>query len=342
MRYLSSVCISIFLLWTQGIYAAEMRTFKVGAWHAGAYTSSSSREFSHCAATAGYKSGIWVTFSISRNFVWSMGFSNPAWKLVPGSEFDIGFTVDDMSPIFAKAVALTASRIDVTLDDSIELFKRFQRGHLLKVATTKTVFQFDLKDTSKLLPTLLYCAQQKGAAPEIASANPFEVRKDTTTATKDDNASTIAEANIFAANLLSLAGVSNFTLLGPTEHTNIKGQARWYDGSTFGTINVFPTATMNEIKEIGAALIGRDARECKGTYLSGAIPEDSRSAAARVFTTCQVGEKPITAYYLAVRRKAGGAYLISTISLGSEAPAKERDSMLRSAVFKASNTATTD
>jgi len=341
MRCLRSVCISIFILWTQGTYAAEIRNFKIGAWHAGAYTATSSREFSHCAATASYKSGILVTFSISRNFVWSMGFSNSAWNLVPGSEFDIGFTVDDMPPIFAKAMALHASRIDVTLDDSVELFKRFQRGYLLKVATTKTVFQFDLKDTSKLLPTLLYCAQQKGASPAVASSNPFE-GKGTSTPRKDDDAATIAEANIFAANLLSLAGVSNFTLLGPTEHTNIKGQARWYDGSTFGTINVFPSATPGEIKEIGAILIGRDARECKGTYLSGAIPEDGRGAAARVFTTCQVGEKPITAYYLAVRRKAGGAYLISTISLGSEAPAKERDSMLRSAVFKASNTATTD
>lgn len=272
-----------------------------------------------------------------------MGFSSSAWRLVPGSEFEIGFTVDDMSPIFAKAVALSGNRIDVTLDDSVELFKRFQRGYLLKVATTKTVFQFDLKDTSKLLPALLFCAQQKGAPPTATMAsNPFEPKKETTDPRKEDDTATIAEANIFAANLLSLAGVANFTLLGPTEHTDIKGQARWFDGSTFGAINVFPKVKPDEIKEIGAVLIGRDARECKGTYLSGAIPEDGRGAAARVFTTCQIGEKPITAYYLAVRRKAGGAYLISTISLGSEAPAKERDSMLRSAVFKASNTATTE
>jgi len=54
-----------------------------------------------------------------------------------------------------------------------------------------------------------------------------------------------------------------------------------------------------------------------------------------VFTTCQVGSDTTTSYYLVVPRRAGGAYLIATISGGSEKPAKDVDAQLRSVVFKA-------
>src|ERR1051326_5364227 len=85
--------------------AATMRNFKVGDWVAGAYSDDGTREFSHCAASGMYGSGISVVFSINRDFHWSMGFAHPGWKLRPGEVFDIAFTVDDMQPILAKARA---------------------------------------------------------------------------------------------------------------------------------------------------------------------------------------------------------------------------------------------
>ena len=57
--------------------AATMRNFKVGSWDAGAYSNDTTRQFTHCAATATYANGISVLFSINRDFHWSMGFAHP-------------------------------------------------------------------------------------------------------------------------------------------------------------------------------------------------------------------------------------------------------------------------
>lgn len=335
MRILTVPLVSLaFLFSAVPSEARPMRNFKVGEWYAGAYSSDTTGQFNHCAASATYRSGILVLFSIDKNFRWSMGFAHPDWQLRPGTVYDVAFTVDDLTPIAAKAVAITHTQIRVQLADSVELFSHFKRGYVLRVAAARRVFSFNLTGTSRVLPALLTCAQNRGASPRPPSSNPFENQKHAVDSRSPEDANVKAEAAVMAANLLSTAGLTKFTMLEPNEHPDIKGHARWFQGSTFGTINVFPKFTAGELKEIPGYLISIDAKRCTGTFFSGAIPDESNSAVARVFTTCQKGEKPVTVYYLAIPRKAGGAYVISTISLGSEKPAKEQDTLLRSAVFK--------
>jgi hypothetical protein len=264
-----------------------------------------------------------------------MGFVHPSWKLRPGAVFDIAFTVDDMQPIMAKARALNATAVEVDLEDSRELFARFRRGQLLRVAAASQVFSFNLTGTSQLLPALLTCAANRGAATQTAT-NPFETRPGKSSgsnASADPNAK--AEAIAVAANLLSAAGIQGFTLLGPTEYPDFQGDARWIHGDTLGSMTVVPSVPPGELKNLPAFLIGRDAKACKGTFFSGAIPDDDSTTLARVFTTCQSGNESVTAYYLAAPRKAGGVYVIGTFSRGSETPAKEADTQLRSVVLKA-------
>ena len=55
---------------------------------------------------------------------------------------------------------------------------------------------------------------------------------------------------------------------------------------------------------------------------------------ARIFTTChQAGDKSTTIYYLAVPRKKGGLYVFSTVSAGSEGPAKGANEAIRNAML---------
>ncbi len=316
--------------------AATLRQFKVGDWSAGAYSNDSTREFSHCAASGIYGSGISVVFAINRDFHWSMGFAHPGWKLRPGEVFDVAFTVDDMQPIMAKARTVKNLLVEVDLDDSSELFARFRRGRVLRVAAASQVFSFTLTGTSQLLPALLACAANRGSATPVAS-NPFATRAVKSNAANSgtpDRARETAEATALAANLLSAAGITGFTLLGPSDRPEIKGDARWLQGDVLGTININPNVPPGEFKNIPAYLIGNDAKACKGTFFSGAIPDDAAEI-GRVFTTCQVDGDTSTAYYLAVPRRAGGAYLIATFSDGSEKPAKEADAQLRSVVLEA-------
>ena len=87
-------------------------------------------------------------------------------------------------------------------------------------------------------------------------------------------------------------------------------------------------------------VIGGEAKGCKGMFFSGSIPDDGKEQMLRVFTTCQVKETSATIYYLAVPRKAGGIYILRTMtaagaSAEAEKPAKEADAGIRKAVFTA-------
>jgi hypothetical protein len=313
--------------------ASPMRQWSVGNWHAGAYSNDASGDFSHCAANATYRSGIAVFFSISRDFHWAMAFANDAWQLQPGSTYNIAFTVDDMEPLSATAVAIGRDVVKVTLADSVELFGRFKRGHTLRVAAANRIFSFNLTNTSQLLPSLLACAQNRGA-PVIASPNPFRERKQSPPITTAEDSASRAEATTFAANLLSSAGIQGFRLLTPTEFPELKGEARWIDGSTIGRVDILSQIKKENFPELAGILIGADAKSCKGSYLSGSMPEDHSGTLAKVFTSCQTDKKNVTIYYLAIPRSSGGAYVVSTASFGSEKPAKERSALIQSAAFK--------
>jgi hypothetical protein len=334
----SSTALAIFAVLSWPASAATVRTFSFGNWSGGAYSNDVTQAFDHCAANARYNSGIFMGFIIDRNFNWSMRFSHPAWRLEPGQSFNIAFTVDDMSPLSATAVALTSNIVDVRLADNLELFTRFRHGRLLRVAAANQVFDFSLRGTSQLLPILLNCAQNKGAVMRMAS-NPFAPKFNNSITTVDDQAKEKAEAIAFAANLLSSAGIQKFTLLSPTDYPQIKGEARWIAGPTFGSVDILAKTTAEQLKGLSAFLIGSDAKSCKGIFFSGAVPDDGKGILSRVFTTCQKkgDAKPITVYYLAIPRNAGGAYIISTLSIGSETPAKEADATLRAAVLKVSS-----
>jgi hypothetical protein len=317
---------------------APLRNFRVRAWYAGAYSDDSTGAFSHCAANASYKSGITVVFGITKNARWTVGFANPQWRLSKGATYDIAFTVDDMPPIAAKAYAISATHVSVVLQDSSELFARFRRGNVLLVAAADRVFSFNLTGTSQLLPVLLRCAMQNGN-PAIVT-NPFEksrplvekARPITTRAS--DRSAERAEATTLAANLLSQAGIQGFVLLDKNELPTIKADAKWRAGNLFGTITVIPDLQPSQISDVPATLIAGDAKTCKGTFLSGAMQDEPKNSFARIFTTCNDGKDTTTVYYLAVPRKAGGAYIMTTATVGSEVPAKEADSNIRTAVYK--------
>lgn len=327
-------CLVLMILTSQSSLAAEIRKFNVGAWIGGAYTKDNGTgEFSHCGAHASYRSNIVVFFMINANYHWSMMFFNPNWQMPVGNTYNIAFTVDDMSPLYGTATAFRSDAVRVPLLDSVELFNRFKKGYQLRVAAAGQVFSFNLTGTSQLLPALLTCVQTKGARTQVA-ANPFQpATTSRATSTTADRDAARAEATAFAANLLSIGGVQGFRMLGPSEYPELKGDARWIEGTTFGAIDVFSQIRQDQVKNLPSLIIGGDAKACKGTFFSGAIPDEG-NASSRVFTTCQTGSSSLTVYYLAVARKAGGVYVISSASFGTEEPAKKADENIRQAVLK--------
>src|SRR5262249_3834107 len=244
---LFAVCGAILAL-TGGLRTASaelMYNFQVGTWSAGAYTKQNARQFNHCAASATYNSGILMSFSVSRTFAWSMAFAHPSWRLVQGQMYDIAFTVDQMPPLQARAVAVGPNLVEVPLADSTELFQRFRQGYQLRVAAAGQVLAFNLTGTSQVLPALLRCVQANlqpsgtttvaanpFAAPAPAPANPAA-----TPGSQGRPATYRAEAVSLAANILGSAGVIGFRFVeGETGYAD----ARWRTDGLFGMVRIEP------------------------------------------------------------------------------------------------------
>lgn len=320
--------------------AATVRKFKAGSWDASVHADESGA-FTHCTASATYKSDISVIFSITKNFRWVVAFTHPAWKYRMGDTFPVAFTVDGMKPLSDRATAYTTSAVRIELADSSGLFQRFKQGRVLKVATAQRVFQFNLTGTNEMLSALLDCAGQKGGLSKVPMAsNPFAPttpdRKPAAQSGTNDLALR-AEATTLAANLLSAAGLPGYRLMLPTEVPQMRGDARWIiPGEAIGTVRIFSSLGKEERRSLGGHLIADDAKLCKGRFASGSIPDEDGTV--RVFTVCEEGTDVISMYYFTLPRSAGGTYVIATGSFGDAEKAtraKETHEDFRRAAYQA-------
>jgi hypothetical protein len=312
--------------------AELMYNFQVGTWSAGAYTKQNARQFNHCAASASYNSGILMSFSVSRAFAWSMAFAHGSWRLTQGQTYDIAFTVDQMPPLRARAVAIGANMVEVPLADSTELFQRFRQGYQLRVAAAGQVFAFNLTGTSQVLPALLRCVQAnlQPAGTTTVAANPFAApAPSNTTATPGSQgrpATYRAEALSLAANILGSAGIVGFQIAEGDGFVD----ASWRANNLFGMVRIEPK---DPPSLISAGMIAVDAAGCKSKFASGSIPA-SENDVPRMFTKCGDGDQGYTVFYFILPRKAGGHYVIGTGTSGAEEPARQVESDIRQATFK--------
>jgi hypothetical protein len=254
--------------------AAElMYNFQVGTWSAGAYTKQNNKQFNHCAASANYNSGILMSFSVSRSFAWSMAFAHGSWRLTQGQMYDIAFTVDQMPPLRARAVAVGLNMVEVPLADSTELFQRFRQGYQLRVAAAGQVLAFNLTGTSQVLPALLRCVQanlQPSGTTTTVAANPFAAPASAPANTADATpggqarpAAYRAEAVSLAANILGGAGIIGFRFAeGETGYAD----ARWRTDQLFGMVRIEPKEPPGLIS---AEAIAVDAAGCRSKFASG-------------------------------------------------------------------------
>jgi hypothetical protein len=322
--------------------AVTVRTFKAGSWDASVHADEAGN-FTHCTASADYKSGVTVIFSISKSFRWIVAFSHPNWKHEVGDTYPVAFTVDSMKPLRDRATAYTTSAVRIELADSAELFRRFRQGKVLRVATArKTVFEFNLTGTNEMLAVLLDCAGEKGGVKSTPMvSNPFSTTPVPPSAAKPAEQSSPngpalrAEATSLAANLLSAAKLTGYRMMEPAEVPQMKGDVRWIIQAEegLGSIRIIPTIDKDDLKAIGGKVIADDASTCSGKFVSGSMPDDD-SGGARAFTVCEFSSGAIAMYYFTVPRTRGGVYVIATGSFGDTVRAKEAHEDFRQAAYK--------
>jgi hypothetical protein len=146
--------------------AATIQTYKVANWDLGAYTNNNTGRFTHCAASARYRNGLTLIFSVSESLEWGISFLNPDWNLRQGRELEVEYRIDGGRENRATARAVNERQIVAKLPDSTELFNQFRYGYRLVVSINdgRTV-PFDLRDTNAMLTEVLRCANRhKGYA----------------------------------------------------------------------------------------------------------------------------------------------------------------------------------
>ncbi len=335
-------------------HSAVIDKFKVRNWNVASY-SDDAGAFTHCAASAEYRNGITLIFSINKNLGWSISFSNPSWQYEIGDTFNVAFTVDRMEPVSEAANAITASGVEIALADSGQLFRKFRRGSRLRVATENQIYDFNLTGTDEMLTVLLDCARQNGGreeeetpvasnrfgpAPTIPTPRsiptPTSLPRPGSSSNRDSSGdpNLKAEATALAANLLSTAKVSGFRLLAPSEQPELKGEARWTVPQGLGTIQVFPAMSKEDEKSLGGQLVAGHAQVCKGKFSSGSLPDDGKDDRARVYSTCETDSGTVKLYHFTVPRASGGIYVFTTGSQGSEADVKKLDGDIRAAAYQ--------
>ncbi len=320
-------------------HGATLWTKNVAEWHAGAYSGDDGK-FSHCAASARYKSGILLLFSINKNYQWSMGFSSTKWRLNRGATYDISYRVDGHPAERASAKAQTTDLVIVTLKDSVRLFNTFRQGRRLYVHTGRDQLAFNLTQSSRVLAFLGECVKimtGPTSGQTTADTNPFgppaaaPPRASGSGSTLDQER---AEAAVVAANLLADLRLDGFRLLRRDEMpASVKSDAMWTAASGVGIVNVHPA--VRDVQALSAELIAGDAKSCKKAFASGSLPQEPGSAMSRLFTRCGVGDDGMIVSYYIVPRTAGGVYVIGTFVKREDETSRALDAGIRAAVARA-------
>jgi S1-C subfamily serine protease len=147
-------------------------SIKVGNWQGGAFTSDANGEFLSCSAASSYKSGITVIVIVGANMTWRLGFTNDNWKLV--KNFPLILTFDGQRPFNVSAEVIGPSLVGVNMPDNSILINQFRKSKTMSVFAEGQLFQFDMRGTAALLPTLVNCVS-KTKSLGIANVGDFSV-----------------------------------------------------------------------------------------------------------------------------------------------------------------------
>lgn len=310
--------------------ARKIASTRINAWTVSAFANNTTNQFTHCAASVPYKSGILLIFAIGRSG-WSMGLAKGDWNLNKGARYPLAYRIDSGAPIAASATAIANNQVSVRLTNSDALFALFKHGNTLHVRAAGASFGFSLRDSSRALSVALACAKKYQAQPATASnpfatspsssSNPFVTSPapsssgSATTASTSSDASLRAEATAIAANVLSSAGIFGFRIVAKPPAGLARFHAVWTAPGLVGTVRINEKTSIDQTALILAAGAGQS---CKGAFGSARIPSKV-AGALQLRTTCvndgDPNKRTVIAYTL-VTRPGGGSYVFASTESG--------------------------
>lgn len=305
-------------------------SISVGNWIGGAFTSDQTGEFSHCAATAAYQSGIIFVVMIDPSPSWSLGFAHDSWSLPSGKAFPIALTFDGGPPVKVQGVPVSNKLVRVPMPDTSALIKQFRKARTMTAYAQGQLFQFKLDQTAQLLPSLANCVvkvKQSGLAnagdfsvtapPRQAAATPPPVGGSLAPGPQTGPADMQIEAIELASNFILKTSLRNPHVPSRSETPGALATsgAAWRSDEAAGTVRIIPPREGMKGIDVTASIVAGDARNCGGKFASGRISElvDS-DVVFRGFSSCEDSAGARISQYFLVSRKKGGFVLFSVVS----------------------------
>ena len=156
--------------------AGPFGTINVGGWKGGAFSDDTTGNFSHCAATSTYGSGISLVVGQNAGGSWLLSFASPNFRLNKGATVPIDVVFDGQEQ--ARLFATANNNIMATAILPPNVARSFQKASLMVAVSGRTTMQFNLNSTGPLIAVLASCVSKvKEKGLDAAAAGEFTVKQ---------------------------------------------------------------------------------------------------------------------------------------------------------------------
>lgn len=346
MRWLTlfAVCVTATLWGVNVGRAANEGAFQISDWVGRPFFSQREKRFDRCSAQLTNSDKITVIYSLDRHYMWTFELSSPSWNFPKGTAFEVAFGFGNGSYFRQRVAALDAQLVRVQLPDTVNAFELFRRMVRLELVAGGLTSQFNMAYANQVLTALTRCVTHYGATAKNRAAIASWLKSPIGRASGPNGDPEIQnEAAALATTILSEAQITNAARLKPdVVPAGIDGDTVWKLGEILFTISILPKDKAPEIGELTDLIIGGDAQQCRGDLFTAATLDVIETVGvARAYTNCQTQQVSASSYYLAIPRKQGGLYLLTTMATGVEITptlennAKEIDGRVRAFIMTA-------
>ena len=265
--------------------------------------------------------------SVGDTYNWELGFANQTWQMQVGQNIPLDLTFDGHGPYHVFARAALATFVIVQMPATSELIRRFRAAAQMTVFANGQVFNFVLTDTSVVLPALVKCVQENTGHPparivRAAPPLPLAPRPSTNIVANAAPAGSDLhdEAIELATNFILSARLENPKVVSksetPAEYVSFG--ADWKANGAVGSVRILAEQKDAKAIDVTAAVIGADAKECKGKFASARSSDMVDSEVIfRGFSSCGDSAGNRSVEYFVLPRKKGGFVLFSIIAAPS-------------------------
>ncbi len=308
-------CVASFggVLASSAVAAPAAQSIKVANWSGGAVLKG--QQADGCAATAANAKGMAITYAMNRQLRWYLSISNPDWSLTNGFSLSINLDLDGRR-FRGRATVIRNSGLQIEVDDRIGLFATLRISGQLRATAGGLSIEFDLTNSSEALSAVAQCALKQTMGVATSAGRNAGTKGKAVLPEPPRDATTHKEIVDFATAIRSFAGMGSFRLVQASDSMpGSLATVGWTAEAAAGAVTLLPAREAPKSSDAARRAIQYEQRRCRGEYFfaEDAAVQD-RTEIARVYVACKMPESTAIAYYTAVPRPKGGAYVVTSTS----------------------------